>query len=241
MKLNTDFIQSHTTDDVAEKKGILHLDARVKYVALIVGNVLCFSLASVLYEIVFVSFMILLIGLQGKIKEAIIAGAVYVGMCILYFYISVFPQWLVTILIVVPQVKRMSPIFFAATMLLMTTGTRELIATLYKLGLPKAVNMALCVAIRYFPSFTEDMHHIKKAMRLRNIRGIKRITGFYMPILSSASRISDEITEAAITRGIENPCKKTCLYDYRLNGADYVFMALIVAILVCSFLSKALV
>lgn len=57
-----------------------------------------------------------------------------------------------------------------------------------------------------------------------------------MPILASASRISDEITEAAITRCIENPCKKTCLYDYKLKLIDYFLMSVSVLILIFSFI-----
>ena len=42
----------------------------------------------------------------------------------------------------------------------------------------------------------------------------------YVPLLVSASRISDEITQAAITRGIEHTGERSCIEEIAFSFAD---------------------
>ena len=42
----------------------------------------------------------------------------------------------------------------------------------------------------------------------------------YVPMLVSASRISDEITQAAVTRGIDHMQERTCLQEVGFSAWD---------------------
>lgn len=217
------------------RKGI-KIDARVKYLALVIGNIMCFTLASFVFEVAFVLLMIVLIAVQGHVVKAVKALLIYGFLLCFYFLMQTVELGVIEVLIVVILVaKRVATIIFSAYLLLGTTSSQEMIGTMHKMYLPKAINLSLCVVIRYFPAFIEDIRQTSRAIKLRNVKGIKKFTSYYMPMLSSASRISDEITEAAITRGIENPCKRSSIFEYKLRLIDWFLMAVFVAILVLSF------
>lgn len=70
---------------------------------------------------------------------------------------------------------------------------------------------------------------IRDAMALRGISAsaaglishpIQTMEHVYVPLLVSASRISDEITQAAITRGIEHTGERSCIEEIAFSFAD---------------------
>ena len=64
-------------------------------------------------------------------------------------------------------------------------------------------------------------------MKLRKIKGIeKKIECTVVPLLMSATGTADELSAAAITRGIENPVKKTCIIDLRFHVQDFICLVI---------------
>ena len=63
----------------------------------------------------------------------------------------------------------------------------------------------------------------------------------YVPLLTAASRAADELSVAAVTRGIENPKPRTCLVNIRLQAADLLAAVLFSAFLAAEIVWKAAV
>ena len=93
----------------------------------------------------------------------------------------------------------------------------------------KGLTIALAVTLRYFPTMREEWASILDAMALRGISAsaaglishpIQTMEHVYVPLLVSASRISDEITQAAITRGIEHTGERSCIEEIAFSFAD---------------------
>ena len=109
--------------------------------------------------------------------------------------------------------------------------------SLRKIHIPKSITIPFTVLLRYFPSIGEDRKAIKKAMAVRGLNGsflkhpVKSIECLYVPIMMSAARRADELSSAAVTRGIENPKERTTLIDVRLHRADFVIMLLGIGVL----------
>ena len=61
----------------------------------------------------------------------------------------------------------------------------------------------------------------------------------YVPLLTAASRAADELSIAAVTRGIENPKPRTCLVEIQMRAADWLAMALFAAFLAAELVWKA--
>ena len=85
--------------------------------------------------------------------------------------------------------------------------------------------------ISYFPMIKEDWSAIKSAMKMRDIspsiigfirRPMMTIECIYVPLMMSASKIADELSAATITRGIENPKKRTCMNDIKFGLLDFI-------------------
>ncbi len=213
------------------------VDARVKMLFLIIANIMYFTVAPFFSELLLISLIVVILLLHKKIKLTLMLVLFYIFILVSLNYMSYFPNWFIQYIgIFFISLRRLAVFYFCGSLLFFTTSSREIISTMYKMKFPNAIVMSIAVGLRYFPALKEDISNVNKASKLRGIVGIKRITGFYMPVLASASRISDEITEAAITRGIENPCKKTCMYNYKLKVTDYLIMLIGIAILVSSFI-----
>jgi transporter, putative len=82
---------------------------------------------------------------------------------------------------------------------------------------------------------TEEWGFIKDAMSLRGISAspagllfhpVRTMEYVYVPMLVSASKISDEITQAAITRGIDHLERRSCLENIRFRMRDALLLIL---------------
>ena len=72
-------------------------------------------------------------------------------------------------------------------------------------------------------------------MKLRNIRGLDRLECTVMPLMVSATETAEELSAAAVTRGIENPAHKTSAVSLRMPAADCIGMLAVFILLVLSY------
>lgn len=123
------------------------------------------------------------------------------------------------------------PCGFMAGIILSTTKINEFLTAMTKARVSKKITIPMAVMLRYLPTIREDWHFIKDAMRMRNIS--PTLWGFltnptltveclYTPLLISASRVADELTVAAVTRGVEAPNRRSCLVQVHFTIRDYM-------------------
>ena len=63
-------------------------------------------------------------------------------------------------------------------------------------------------------------------MKLRNIHGTQKIECLLVPIMISATTTAEELSAAAVTRGIENPAPKTSMIVMKFGMQDFLCLAL---------------
>ena len=95
-----------------------------------------------------------------------------------------------------------------------------LVAGMRKIHFPQRLIVAVSVTLRYFPAIREETGYIRDAMRLRGIRGLAKLEGILVPLLVSATGTPEELSAAAVTRGIEDPAPKTSLVELRASPVD---------------------
>ena len=126
-------------------------------------------------------------------------------------------------------IRKLLPCFMLGSFLIATTSVSKFLAAITKLRLSKGLTIALAITLRYFPTMREEWASIRDAMALRGISAsaaglishpIQTMEHVYVPLLVSASRISDEITQAAITRGIEHTGERSCIEEIAFSFAD---------------------
>ena len=58
----------------------------------------------------------------------------------------------------------------------------------------------------------------------------------YVPLLTAASKTADELSIAAVTRGIENPEPRTCLVRIQFRLADFIIASVFLLYAVAEFM-----
>ena len=131
--------------------------------------------------------------------------------------------------------RRMFPCLMTGSLMLACTPLRYLIVGLRQMHIPQKLIVAVSVTLRYFPAIREEFGYIRDAMKLRDIRGFARLECMVMPLMVSATETSEELSAAAVTRGIENPARKTSAVSLRLSPIDVLGMLAVLVLLVLSF------
>lgn len=138
-------------------------------------------------------------------------------------------------------IRKLIPCFMLGAFLIYTTKVSTFLAALGRMHLPKGFTIALSITLRYFPTMAEEWNYIKDAMTLRGIivspigalrHPVKIMEYVYVPMLISASKISDEITQAAITRGIDHVGRRSCMEKVSFSMAD-TLIAIIYMCIAC--------
>ena len=131
--------------------------------------------------------------------------------------------------------RRMFPCLMTGSLMLKCTPLRYFIVGLRQLRVPQRLIVAVSVTLRYFPAIREEMGYIRDAMKLRDVRGLARLEGTVIPLMVSATETAEELSAAAVTRGIEDPAPKTSAVFLRLSPVDLAGMAAGLVLLALSF------
>ncbi|MCT4543194.1 MAG: energy-coupling factor transporter transmembrane protein EcfT [Vallitalea sp.] len=216
------------------------MDARSTLLILLLANVIAFTQQLIWIEIGFLVSLAIILVLCDLKKQAM-------KWCIVFLIIvtvqyTLFPNINNTMItyfsVSFIYMRKMLPCLMVGTIIVKKIKMQYLILALRKFHFPQAVLIPLSVTIRYIPSIREEYRHIQDAMKLRNIRGLKRIECVIVPIMISATNTSDELSAAAVTRGIENPGVKTSSVNMSFHLLDYISIAVSVSFAILAILSR---
>ncbi|MCM1487495.1 MAG: energy-coupling factor transporter transmembrane protein EcfT [Firmicutes bacterium] len=149
-------------------------------------------------------------------KKAFLYGAVY---CILetvqaFFFVNVQGIWQSLLTITFMVLLRLMPGIIMGTYLLSTTTVSEFIAAMERMHIPNAVTIPMSVMFRLFPTITEEFGAINAAMKMRDIRiggknAAKIVEYRIVPLIVCSVNIGNELSQAALTRGLGAKTKRT--------------------------------
>lgn len=219
-----------------EKKQSI-FDPRAGLWVLIAANIIAFSDHSLWVELILISLLLALMMGHGRFTMAVKWAA---GYCALLVFQQVIlpasPMIIATsFTIFATYTRRMFPCLMTGALMLTCTPLRYLIVALRQLHIPQKLIVAISVTLRYFPAIREEIGYIRDAMKLRNIRGLDRLECTVMPLMVSATETAEELSAAAVTRGIENPARKTSAVSLRMPAADCIGMLAVFILLVLSY------
>lgn len=203
----------------------VRLDPRTELLLLIIANIVAFTYSARWIEFAVIGVLALLLFCCGCGKTAV-KWVFFFGCLVIvqYYLIPVLPKiFVIMFSILTVYIRKLFPCLMIGALILKTTPVRFLIIALRKWHIPQKLIIPLSITLRYFPAIKEENRHIRDAMKLRKIRGFgKKMECLVVPMLMSAAGTADELSAAAITRGIENPVAKTCIVDLRLHIGDYI-------------------
>ncbi len=185
---------------------------------------------------VFVAFLLglipfLLFLIDGKLKPALVGGAVY----LLIFSISEFsmvgalPMLNFIILIISGIFAKMYSGIMMGYYTLKTT----------KINMPDFIIIPLSVMFRFFFSISYDYKEIRKAMKLQNLglkslfkEPLRTLEYTVVPLAMCSVRAADDVSISAMSRGLKTGRARSSISNAKLKYYDYLLMLLMVGFVV---------
>ncbi|MCR5100539.1 MAG: energy-coupling factor transporter transmembrane protein EcfT [Butyrivibrio sp.] len=219
---------------------VINFDPRTKLMLLLIINTVIISdskspLISGL-KIVFVILVLFFLIDMKKIKMSVIYVSIYllavVGDYILVSgSISGISAGGLILRIVVYLVERMLPNMMMAWFVLHTTKVSEFIAAMQKMHFPQTITIPFAIIFRFFPTLADEYSSIQDAMKMRNIslktNVISGIEYRMVPLIVSVTKIGDELSAAAMTRGLTTEGNRTSYCKIGFSLQDYAAFTVI--------------
>ncbi|MBO3142735.1 energy-coupling factor transporter transmembrane component T family protein [Dermatophilus congolensis] len=147
--------------------------------------------------------------------------------------------------VVVPldYVARYSAAVGVAIHLFATTSPTVLHAALRALRLPRSIAVTLVVMIRFLPVVLTEACAVLDAMRLQGLtrpsalfrHPILVIERFTVPMIASSLRAGDDLSSAALLRGLGSPTPPSVLHPPRFRAIDAVWVLIAVVLFIAGW------
>lgn len=129
---------------------------------------------------------------------------------------------------------RFAPGIMMGAYLVESTSVSEFIAAMERMHVSEKIVIPLSVIFRFIPTMQEEYRAISDAMKMRGIRfgGKKPLLALeyrLVPFMVSVVKIGDELSAAALTRGLGSPCKRTNICRIGFHIQDIFFIVLCLA------------
>lgn len=150
------------------------------------------------------------------------------------FEVDVLPEleggWAILAIVVCGIISHFMPCVFMGYYLVTTTTVSEFVAAMERMHVPGAITVPMSVMFRFFPTVMEEMQSINDAMRMRGIRFAggniaKMIEYRLIPLMVCSVKIGEELSAAALTRGLGGSAKRTNICKIGFGFWDYFFLA----------------
>jgi energy-coupling factor transport system permease protein len=226
----------------------LSLDPRTKLFILILINLVMFVTPGFYTELICVALTAGLLLLMGVYRQTLLGLLVYGLMMGLFYLCGQAPGFLFTFIsLLVICMRRVMPLVMFASGLIATTRVGDLVSALQKIRLPRSIIIPFAVTLRFFPTLKEEFLCIRDAMKLRGIRlNVRNLLGrpltllesVLVPLVFRCANIAEELSAAAVTRGIEREGRRTSLRELKFHMGDAAASAVFVAFSAAAVLGR---
>lgn len=207
------------------------LDPRTKLFLVIVANSVILT-ASHIFSVPMVIVPAILLLFERKWKFVLIFFSLYLVATFVCDDLKKADAGIVGTLAVTTAVLlyRMMPVFALLYYVISTTRVNEFMAAMHRMHIPNKITIPLAVMIRFFPTLIDESRAIGNAMKMRGIRFFSLRTlknpftvleYRFIPLLVSLTKIGDELSVAATTRGLSPDCKRTCIVPLQFHLQDF--------------------
>lgn len=222
----------------------LNLDPRTKLYLLLVTNIVIISGSSgaalIYIKPLLSAIPFLLLLMSGRRKAALLYALVYAVSWLLSMvwipYLTGLPGILLALFSELG--RRWLPCGMMGYYLFATTRVSEFLAAMERMHVTQNITIPFSVMFRFFPTVAEESRSISDAMRMRGV-GIRSFSGNptamleyrLVPLIMSVVKIGNELSAAALTRGLGGPGKRTNICKIGFGAWDVLFALLATAVL----------
>ena len=173
-------------------------------------------------------FPFVLLFMERRAKEAVkYFGFYLICMVLEYLSLQLTGNLSFLLLAVSSIMTKFAPGIMMAAFFLGTTTISEFVAAMEKMHVSEKIVIPMSVIFRFFPTISEEYHGISDAMEMRQISFTGKKPGAVVeyrlvPLMISIVKIGDELSQAALTRGLGAPVKRTniCKIGFMLHQCD---------------------
>ncbi len=183
---------------------------------------------------------VILLVLERHIRGAITFGVLYVAISqagLVFRYISETSVIGVSLRLLMGLIGGMGPCIIMGYYLITSTKISEFIAAMEKMHINKNLIIPFAVMFRFFPTIKEEYHSINNAMRMRGIKFKGNLIGMleyrFVPLIISTVKIGNELSAAALTRGLGGKRQRTnaCTIGFGISDVIFIIGSIIVSVL----------
>ena len=232
---------------MSAQKGRFRLDPRTSLILILAVSTPTFT-ASAWYTLaISAAVPISMYVLSGRTLTALKLAVVYALAIVTDVLIVDSLYGVVSVIVVMFSgvICRMMPVIMVAAFVMSTTTVSEFIAAAERMRVPRQIVIPFSVMFRFMPTIREEASSISAAMRMRGItRGRTRggpvaiLEYRLIPMIISTVKIGEELSAAALTRGLGAPNKRTNICKIGFQAADAVYLIIAVAVLTMYFATK---
>lgn len=134
-----------------------------------------------------------------------------------------------------------------AAHLIRTITPTRFTAALRLARVPSAFTVSGSVLLRFVPTIIAEARAVRDAMRLRGLGGwwamlrhpVRSIEYFTVPVIASTLRAAEDLSAAALLRGLGSQARPTSMNPPRFGPADAVAVAVVVILVAATVLWRA--
>lgn len=212
------------------------LDPRTKLLLLFTSSVFVVGNAGekrmVVFYWILVCLPVLLLFVEKEWKAGLISASIYVGSYFaqrtLQHDLSALESVLALMLYIITKIL---PTVILARYIVKTTKVSEFLTAMNRLHVTDKLTIPISVIFRFFPTVVEESRSINDAMRMRGVemgagKAAEAVEYRMVPLIASCSIIGEELSAAAMTRGLDVGEKRSCIWNIRFGFIDYMIIAL---------------
>ena len=212
----------------------MKLDPRTKIFFAVVANTMIIS-APYIYGVPVMAAVVHLLLYERKWKFVSLYFPIYVLSALCFESLKQMDSGMVGTFVAatILLVCRMMPVGVVLYYIMATTKSNEFMAGMSRLHVPNKVMIPIAVMIRFFPTVFDESRSIGHAMKMRGIRlfSLRTLKNPFtileyrlIPLLLSLTKIGDELSIAATTRGLAPDSKRTCIVPIGFHVQDVVMV-----------------
>lgn len=171
----------------------------------------------------------------GEVRHALAGFSAYAACYAAAILLLPLTQGFINLMLsaVVVVFTRFLPVIMMARYTVSSTKVSEFMAAMERMHVTQKIVIPLSVVFRFFPTVKEEYSSISDAMRMRGVKlGGGKAAGLLeyrmIPMMICSVKIGEELSAAALTRGLGAPVKRTNICEIGLGSADILVMLLCV-------------
>lgn len=216
----------------------LKLDPRTKLYMVLLGNLLLFFHVDLATEICLMCFFLMPFMGSTKWKTGIRLAGMYVVLLLLDVLLVPVATGLAAtwVSLLAVGIRMMFPCIVTGAYAFTTTGVSEFVCAMRKMKIPEAIIIPCMVVIRFFPTIREDYRQIRNAMKFRGygqtggvLHPVRSLEYVMIPLLMNSNNVSQDLSVAALTKGIGIEGAHTSIQNIRFGAVDVLYMLLCTA------------